>query len=293
MKLASRTGRSVLLILLVALVAALALAAAVALPGRAAAQPAGDYLALGDSVTFGYREPTNPPPPDYSDAASFVGYPSYVAAATGLRVVNASCPGETSVSLVKAGAPSNGCENEPGGGPGYRTAYPLHKDYSGTQLAFAVKFLRAHPQTRLVTLMIGANDGFLCQETTADQCASELPGVLAQIGNDVARTLATIRGRAGYQGQIVIVNYYSLDYSSAAQNASSRALNAAMDKAAAPYAVQTANGYKIFARAAASSGGDSCAAGLLTTLTGGGCGVHPSARGQQLLARVVEAMVLP
>src|SRR5664279_263420 len=33
-------------------------------------------------------------------------------------------------------------------------------------------------------LMLGANDGFLCQDTTADHCASELPSVLAQVGSN-------------------------------------------------------------------------------------------------------------
>ena len=60
-----------------------------------------DYLALGDSVTFGYREAANLPTPDYSDAASFVGYPEDVGAALGLDVANAACPGETSTSLVE------------------------------------------------------------------------------------------------------------------------------------------------------------------------------------------------
>ena len=249
------------------------------------------YLALGDSVTFGYREAANLPTPTYPDASSFVGYPEDVASALGLRVANASCPGETSTSFVTAGAPSNGCENSPGGTPGYRQVFPLHVSYSGTQLQYAVGYLRHHRDTRVVSLMIGANDGFLCQETTADHCKSELPSVLTQIGANVKTILSAIRGQAGYRGKIVILSYYSLNYSDPTQVAESQGLNAAMLGAAQPYRVTVADGYGTFQAAAAQSSGDSCKAGLLTQLTTGGCGVHPSVGGQALLALAVEKAI--
>lgn len=250
--------------------------------------PGSDYLALGDSVTFGYREASNLPKPDYALAASFVSYPQDVGAALGLKVANASCPGETSSSLINKGVQSNGCENEPGGGPGYRSVYPLHVKYTGTQLQFALAYLRSHPDTRLVSLMIGANDAFLCQETTADKCASELASVLKQIATNVASTLRSIRTTAHYKGQIVILNYYSLDYSNTTDNVGSQALNSTVDGAAKPYDVQVADGYGAFEAAALQASGNSCTAGLITQLTGGGCGVHPSVAGQELLAQAVE-----
>ena len=78
------------------------------------------YLALGDSVTFGYEEKQVVPTPNYMDASSFLGYPEMLGAELHLNVVNPACPGETSASLIDAMAPSNGCEN------GYRAAFPLH-----------------------------------------------------------------------------------------------------------------------------------------------------------------------
>ena len=96
-----------------------------------------------------------------------------MARALHLNVANASCPGETSASLLDTNAPSNGCENSPGSPhSGYRTAFPLHVNYTGSQIDFAVSYLTAHKDVRLVTLMIGANDFFLCQETTSDGCSS-------------------------------------------------------------------------------------------------------------------------
>ena len=137
--------------------------------------------------------------------------------------------------------------------------------------------------------MIGANDGFLCQATTTDECATDLPGVLAKVSVNVTTTLREVRRH--YRGQIVIVNYYSTDYQSPVQNGSSQALNAAMDSAAKPFDVTVADGYGTFQKAAAQAGGDTCAAGLLTTRTTGGCGVHPSVGGQALLALVVERAI--
>ena len=249
------------------------------------------YLALGDSVSFGYREPANLPTPDYPDASSFVGYPEVVASSLALTLANAACPGETSASLIAANVLSNGCENGPSSTPGYRTLFPLHASYKGTQLAYAIHYLEVHPNTRLISLMIGANDGFLCQETTKDACASELPAVLKQVEANVRTILVKLRQKAGYRGQIVILNYYSLDYSSAAKSGFSQALNAAQDTAAAPFNVTIADGYGAFQKAAAQVGGNSCTAGLLTTLTTGGCGVHPSVAGQALLASTVAAAV--
>ncbi len=249
------------------------------------------YLALGDSVAFGYREATNPPNPNYHHAKSFVGYPEDVAASLGLTVANSSCPGETSSSFLTTHVTSNGCENSVGSTIGYRDRYPLHVKYAGTQMSYAIHYLKTHSHTRLVSLMIGANDGFVCQGTTSDSCASEFPAVLKQIKANVKTILTNIRSQAHYSGQIVIVNYYSLDYTSAVQTGMSKALNQAMDSAAKNYHVHIADGYGTFKKAATQAGGDTCKAGLITTLSGGGCGIHPSVSGQALLAQAVERAI--
>jgi lysophospholipase L1-like esterase len=255
------------------------------------------YLALGDSVTFGYEEPQVVPAPNYPDAASLIGYPEMLGSELHLNVVNAACPGETSSSLIDATAQSNGCENTPGkGSVGYRTLYPLHVKYSGSQLAFAVNYLKKHQNVRLVSLMIGANDGFLCQETTADGCTSlsEQAALIATIDKNVHTILSEIRKQAHYNGQLVIVNYYSTDSASATENSDSQLLNQAVDGTARPFHVEIADGYGEFAAASAhSGGGNTCAAGLLTQLVGAStpCGVHPSYAGQALLAQAVEKAV--
>jgi lysophospholipase L1-like esterase len=249
------------------------------------------YLALGDSVTFGYEEGGVTPKPNYHDASSFIAYPEQIGKELHVKVTNAACPGETSASLVNNAAQSNGCENLPGGRKGgYRTAFPLHVRYRGSQLAFAVSYLRSHPNVRLVSLMIGANDGFVCREVTADHCATpaEQRGVLSTIAANVKRVLSALRGRARYRGQIVIVNYYALNYASSAIAAQSEAINTAMDQAAKPFQVRIADGFHEFSLQARTFGGDVCAAGLLTRLSSApSCGIHPSYAGQALLAQAV------
>jgi lysophospholipase L1-like esterase len=260
-----------------------------------AVTPGSRYLALGDSVTFGYEEAQVVPAPDYADAASFPGYPEQLGSELHLTVANAACPGETSASLIDASAASNGCENTPGmGNVGYRTVYPLHVKYKGSQLAFAVSYLRRHHDVSLVSLMIGANDFFLCEETTADACASlsEQGAVLASVAKNVHEILSTIRKKAHYAGQLAIVNYYSLDFASATEDAQVATLNKTVDSAAAPFHVVIANGYAAFQAAAAHSGGNTCNAGLLTQLgTPGTCGIHPSYAGQALLAQALEKVI--
>jgi lysophospholipase L1-like esterase len=112
------------------------------------------YLALGDSVTFGYQEPQVVPAPNYHNPSRFLGYPEQLGAELHLRVANAACPGETSASLINASAQSNGCENA------YRKNFPLHVRYKGAQLAYGISFLGSHREVKLVSLMVGANDLF-------------------------------------------------------------------------------------------------------------------------------------
>ncbi len=68
-------------------------------------------------------------------------------------------------------APEQRLRERAGRRPGYRTMFPLHVKYSGSQLDYAVSYLKTHKNVRLVSLMIGANDLFVCEETTADHCA--------------------------------------------------------------------------------------------------------------------------
>jgi lysophospholipase L1-like esterase len=258
-------------------------AAATLTPSTAVIRGSG-YVAIGDSVTFGYQEASVSPAPDYHRPGSFRGYPEQLGTELHLKVANFACPGETAVSLVDATAPSNGCENA------YRRAYPLHERYRGSQLQAAVSYLRHHPTVRLVSLMIGANDLFRCQNVTADHCSSpaEQKATLTAVSRSVHRILSDVRKRAHYGGQIVVLNYYSLNYSLAPINGIIHALNQAQAKGASAFHVRSADAYGEWRVASARFGRQPCLAGLLTQLGSyGKCGVHPSYAGQALLAKAV------
>jgi lysophospholipase L1-like esterase len=274
-------------IIVAVLLGALTLGATVAAAAPPKVTPGSRWLALGDSVTFGYMEPSVVPAPNYRNPKSFLGYPEQLAAQMRLNVSNPACPGETSASLINDKAPSNGCENE------YRKNFPLHVRYKGSQLAYGLSYLRANRNTRLVSLMIGANDLFLCQKTTPDGCTGrgEFAAALAKIGHNVHTILSAIRNKAHYSGQLVIVNYYSLNYSIPLINTETLALNSTVDLAAKPFKVKIADGFGLLRLASSHSGANTCTAGLLTQLSTGGCGVHPSYAGQALLAQAVAKVL--
>jgi lysophospholipase L1-like esterase len=253
----------------------------------------GTYLALGDSVAFGYVPPAAVPAPNYQDAHSFVGYPEYLAQQLNERVSNASCPGETTASMLVAGAQSNGCENSPGSPVGYATLHPLHVQYQGTQIAYALHYLAAHKHTRLITIDIGANDVFLCQETTPDHCSS--PAELAAVANEIAVNLGTIfhdlRVVAGYSGPIVALTYYSMSYSDPARVAGAEFLDSVIAGVTTANGGIVADGFAAFQEPSLGSGGDPCAAGLLIKLPDGTCNIHPSPAGHRLLAGAIATAI--
>jgi lysophospholipase L1-like esterase len=248
-----------------------------------------DYLALGDSIAFGYRPA---PWAQYRNPANFSGYPEDLGAALKLNVVNAACPGETSASMINPRAPSNGCETSARGGRGYRAMFPLHVSYRGSQLSFAVQYLRQHPGTRLVTLGIGANDLFRCQELTADHCGgSDLGPTLAQVTANLDIILGALRNQAHYRHTLVVLAYYANKYADPASVAPIEALNAAMTAPAARHGALLADGFAAFRAAAARFGGSTCAAGLRVKLASGGCDLHPTPLGDQVLARAIQAAI--
>jgi hypothetical protein len=268
------------------------------------------YLALGDSVAFGYnpvdavKDPTN--------INAFEGYPEMVTFAGPLSpypVANAACEGETSGSFINPAAPDNGCK-------GWRAAGDaMHVQYASaaeSQLQYALAFLAANPTTATVSLGIGANDMLLVQNaclaaydpsTDANYVAdvttceeSKMPAVIGAAAGNIGYIATAIR-QSGYTGQLVLVTYYSTQYTNPNDPTllSVAGLDEAMVKVAQAYpqlGLSIARGFSTFAQlATALGGGDSCKAGLLYKLADGTCNIHPSAAGQAVLAAAVAAAV--
>jgi lysophospholipase L1-like esterase len=131
--------------------AMLAVAVVLALTGTAAGVgqkgPQSYYLALGDSIAYGYQPGKGGRP-----GAFDTGYVDSFAArlrklAPKLTVVNYGCPGESSVTFTR------------GGCPWLREGQKLHDPFRGAQLKAALSFLRAHKgQVSPITLTLWGND---------------------------------------------------------------------------------------------------------------------------------------
>ena len=272
---------------MVALLSALALWVIAAAPASATTDAHG-YLALGDSVAFGYSPLIFAEGPTV-DPSEFVGYPDIAAANLDLTLVNASCPGETTAGLISR-TTANDFLCLPFVGAGFK----LHASYTGSQLDFALKYLSTHPTTSLVTIDVGANDAFkliaVCGGQNTACFANGISGVLANIDANLRFIFGEIRNVAHYHRALVVLTYYSVSYDRTTA-ADTQALNAPIIDAANAYGGIVASGFDAFKQSALNAGGSSCAAGLLIVLPSGGCDVHPSTKGRDLLAgAVVDAI---
>lgn len=149
-----KTSRFLRFIALIVLVLSLTLLAVP--PARAATRhrlvpvgPKSFYLAIGDSLAFGYQ-------PDFNWAG---GYSSdFFRDLKGHGVThydNLACPGETTVTMIKGGC-----------------SYPLLRKYvyTGPQLAAILKYVHRYAgQVSPVTLDIGAND--VMKDINSSNCA--------------------------------------------------------------------------------------------------------------------------
>jgi lysophospholipase L1-like esterase len=134
----------------VSLAAAVVLGAASGAAPRLADQlPKRYYLALGDSMAYGFQ----PTKANAARPSAFnTGYVDVFAArlrklSPKIRVVNYGCPGESSVTFARGGCPT------------LREGVKLHDPFRGSQLKAALSFLRAHPgQVSPITVTLWGAD---------------------------------------------------------------------------------------------------------------------------------------
>jgi lysophospholipase L1-like esterase len=270
----------------IALATVMAGAATVASADPPAAPGNGSFLALGDSLAFGFiRGDGNA----YVNANNFVGYPDYVSRRLRLDGANAACPGEASSSFVSATGADLGCRE-------FRALFPLHVGYTSTQLDFATNFLATHKQTRLVTISLGANDaGLLVQSCHSDPTCIQagLSKMVATLSLNMDAILRGLRA-TGFRGVLMVVNYYSVDYTDPAQTGLATLLNQTLTAVAAANGAVIADAFTAFYAASSSSpaaGGKPCLAGLLNVNPSdqSSCDEHPAQSGHMLIADIVEA----
>jgi lysophospholipase L1-like esterase len=280
-------GKGVVMKLL-RIISCVCLVAATYATGTAAAKERdAAVLVLGDSVAYAYIDSAGH---DYINPGNFLGFADDLENTLRIESVDAGCPGETTGSFLSPTAVDNGCR-------AFRAKFPLHVPYTSTQLEFAKMYLERHRGVRLVTITLGANDGFILEAGCASQpdptacIQAGVPGLLATVEGNTQTILADLRA-TGFGGAIVITNYYSLDYSDAAATGLTALLNGALAAPAAAYGAVVADLFTAFKAVAASQtfGGKTCNAGLLNASVHNQllCDVHPSQSGHRLIAQTIS-----
>jgi len=277
------------------IVSGLFLAGAVCVGANASAEENGEALILGDSVSYSYIASVGYEY-FYTNPDNFIGFADELGYRLHLDVVNSACPGETTGSFLSSTAPDNGCR-------AFRGLFPLHVNYTSTQLAFATSYLKSHHHVRLVTVLLGANDGLLLEESCAssptpaavEACIEAgASAVFTAVATNMEKILAALRA-TGYMGPIVVANYYSLDYANGPSTALSADLNAAITAPATAYGAAIADVFTAFGKVAANPAFavNTCNTGLLNpdVYNQYVCNIHPAQTGHRLIAKtILEAL---
>jgi lysophospholipase L1-like esterase len=207
--------------------------------------PKSFYLALGDSLAFGFQQakflanlPTENPSvfnTGYVDDFSTMLQTFKPA----IRTVNFGCPGETSVSFIV--------------GPCvYAQHFQLHNSYgtASNQLDAALDFLKLHRgQVSPITIDLGAND--------VDGCNLDLTCIQAGIANVATnmRTILTDVRDAAPSAEIIVMEYYNpLAVIAPASNAFAQSLNSVIAADAAEVRGRLADAFTPFNLAAVEPG---------------------------------------
>ena len=302
-------------------VAALAALGALAFAPAAGANNVGNtYLALGDSLAYGYHQAQfneELKAKGYVEPATFNdGYVNDFGAALKffnpkLQIINDGCPGETTETMIKGSGVygPNYCAGGPTGGP-FPKAF-LHHPYAGTQLADALA-VAANPDVRTITLDIGANDlkQFLehtCGFPATFTCSpGQIEAEFGHIATNVGVILAQLRAVAP-KAKIVFVSQYN-PYPTVLQpegtgDATTEALNGALKGVATTFGASFANTTKAINYSGTHGGpeaGDIRTVCAFTAMCPGGkfnpsspeADIHPTKLGYAVMAGVVGAAYL-
>jgi lysophospholipase L1-like esterase len=215
-------------LLAAAVVLALPASAATARVARPVYQsPQSYYLALGDSIAYGYQPTKKPGLP----ASAFdTGYVDVFAArlrklAPGIRVVNYGCPGESTATFTRGGCPASA------------DGFKLHDPFRGSQLDAARSFLRAHAgRVSPITLTLWGNDWL---PLLLDKCKGNVacvrkrgPATIASIGSRLTSILHRLRAAAP-TAEIIVTGAWNVDPNEVGQlQPIYRSLDAAIARAA-------------------------------------------------------------
>lgn len=166
------------------------------------------YLALGDSLAYGYHAAQFASEyPNINPASFDAGYVNDFGAALKLvnpklQIINDGCPGETTETLISGSGIPEYCAGGPTGTP-----FPyvwLHHPYTASsQLGDALAILAANHNVTTITLDIGSNDVLQFLESTCGfptsfnpACLGEIPGLFTTIADNVYYILSELHTAA-------------------------------------------------------------------------------------------------
>jgi lysophospholipase L1-like esterase len=229
------------------------------------------YLALGDSIAYGFQAAKVGSP-----ASAYVGFADLVATRWHERLVNYACPGESTASWPAPCA--------------WRAAgQPLHDDYPGAQRDAALTFLRAHRgHVATVTLTLGGNDlnAYFASCPAGDVAClvSGAPAATAAFAGRLRAILAELR-RAAPASRIIVTGLYDLNIGAFdVADPLFAAVNAAAADAARSVRARFVDPMPVFNPPGPGETAAICALTLLCTAGDG----HPSDAGYRALADLVE-----
>jgi lysophospholipase L1-like esterase len=189
----------------VCIVAVLALSAVFSSASNAMVPVSSQYLALGDSISFGYSQklfnenfPTESPKA-FEKGVINKWWAKHKPRENGIGLVNDACPGETTDSLIGNGPLGAALDPETGESACayHKAGFPLHHEYGAGQSqlesaleTIAVGALSGKPVTK-VTLNIGANDQLHALKKCEEKAAKEVEEEVAKrIEKEIGEKLA-------------------------------------------------------------------------------------------------------
>jgi lysophospholipase L1-like esterase len=198
------------------------------------------YLALGDSIAYGFEPNTA--------STTTAGYVGLFAArlrklTPEIEVVNYGCPGESTLTFSRGGCPARA------------DGLKLHDPFRGPQLRAAESFLHAHPgQVGPITLTLWGNDWL---PLLLDTCKGDVacvrtrgPGAIAAFGSRLISILQRLRAAAP-KAEIIVTGAWDPDPNALAElRPIYRSLDTAIAQAASASGVRVAKVLPVFNPAA-------------------------------------------
>jgi len=192
--------------------------------------PQSYYLALGDSIAYGF-DPGKRPRPSPADTGFVDPFAARLRKLSPkIAVVNYGCPGESSVTFAKGGCPFP------------REGGKLHDPYRGAQLKAALAFLKAHKrQVSPITLTLWGND--LAPLSAKGKGA---PKAIASFASRLDSILKQLRSAAP-KAEIIVTGAWNLEVDQVKKTQPLyRSLDAAIAQTAAASRARVANMYAVF-----------------------------------------------